>query len=82
MITDGKYAILSPETLLRLVDLLDDANSEIRLNSIKLLSLLAETPKGKQALKSSLSKVLHNLPINLCLFSIMIHHTAGEDVHS
>ena len=57
VITDGKYAILSPEVLETLMKLLDDDNSEIRLNSIKLLSLLAETPEGKEELKSALGKV-------------------------
>lgn len=41
----------------RLVELLDDSNSEIRLNSIRLLGLLAETPKGKNDLKPALEKV-------------------------
>lgn len=65
VITEGKYAILSPETLERLVVLLDDDNSEIRLNTIKLLSLLAESPKGNQDLAavSALEKVsfLYNI---------------------
>lgn len=57
VITQGKYAILSPATLERLMDLLDDNDSEIRLNSIKLLSLLAEAPEGKKDLLVALSKV-------------------------
>lgn len=57
MITEGKYAILTPEVLERLMELLGHEDSEIRLNSIKLLSLLAETPKGKESLKSALGKV-------------------------
>lgn len=57
MITPGKYAVLECNTLDRLVELTDDYNSEVRLNSIKLLSLLAEAPEGKKALYSSLEKV-------------------------
>ena len=39
------------------MELLDDNSSEIRLNAIRLLGLLAETPKGKEDLKSALEKV-------------------------
>jgi hypothetical protein len=41
----------------KLLELLNDTDSEIRLNSIKLLSLLAEAPQGKKNLKSALEKV-------------------------
>ena len=41
----------------KLVGLLSDTNSEVRLNSIKALTLLAETPNGKMELQSSLTKV-------------------------
>lgn len=57
VVTEGKYAILTPELLERLMELLEHNDSEIRLNSIKLLSLLAESPKGKESLKSALNKV-------------------------
>ena len=57
VITNGKYAILSPSVIQRLEDLLDDEDSEIRLNTIRLLSLLAETPKGKKDLVDVLEKV-------------------------
>ena len=57
MITDGKHAILSPELIQRVTELLEHQNSEIRLNAIKLLSLLAETPKGKESFKGVLHKV-------------------------
>ena len=57
VITAGKYAILSPSVLQRLQELLDDELSEIRLNAIRLLSLLAETPQGKKDLASVLEKV-------------------------
>lgn len=58
MITEGKYAILTPEVLERLIELLNDHSSEVRLNAAKLLSLLAETPQGKENLKSALEKVM------------------------
>ena len=57
VITDGKYIILSPDVIQQLEDLLDDSESEIRLNAIRLLSLLAETPKGKQDIAAALDKV-------------------------
>lgn len=55
--TEGKHAILTPEVLERLMQLLEDESSEVRLNTTKLLSLLAETPQGKETLKTALQKV-------------------------
>lgn len=57
VITDGKHAILTPEVLERLKELLEDESSEVRLNTIKLLSLLAETPQGKESMKSAMQKL-------------------------
>lgn len=57
VITSGKYAVLSPEIVPQLVNLLGNKKSEIRLNSIKLISLLSETPKGKEDFKCALEKV-------------------------
>lgn len=55
--TEGKHAILTPEVLERLMQLLEDESSEVRLNTTKLLSLLAETPQGKETLKTALQKL-------------------------
>ena len=57
VITEGKYAVLECETLDRLVQLVEDSKSEVRLNAIKVLSLVAEAPKGKQQLIPALTKV-------------------------
>lgn len=57
VITKGKYAVLEADALSKLVVLLDDLNSEVRLNSVKALTLLAETPRGKMELQTSLEKV-------------------------
>lgn len=72
VISEGKYAILTPEVLDRLVELLNVEDSELRLNSIKLLSLLAETPKGKESLKATLGKVSCNTSM---IILIMVLHT-------
>lgn len=40
---------------------MEDEDLEVRLNAIKVLSLLAETPKGKQDLKPALQKVHNNI---------------------
>ena len=58
MITEGKYAELECQTHLQLMNLMEDANSEVRLNAIKTLGLIAETPQGKQELKPALEKVV------------------------
>lgn len=49
--------MLEASALEKLVPLLSDHNSEVRLNSIKALTLLAETPKAKQELETILPKV-------------------------
>ena len=65
VITKGKYAVLEAAALDKLVPLLSDFNSEVRLNSIKALTLLAETPKAKQELQTCLPKVSTN-PYYMC----------------
>ena len=57
VITKGKYAVLEASALDKLVPLLSDINSEVRLNAIKALSLLAEAPKAKAELQACLPKV-------------------------
>ena len=57
MITKGKYAVLEASALEKLVPLLSDINSEVRLNAIKALTLLAEAPKAKVELQICLPKV-------------------------
>jgi hypothetical protein len=57
VITKGKYAVLEVSALDKLVPLLSDINSEVRLNAIKALTLLAEAPKAKTELQACLPKV-------------------------
>ena len=57
MITKGKYAVIEASSLEKLVPLLTDINSEVRLNAIKALTLLAEAPKAKVELQTCLPKV-------------------------
>ena len=57
VITKGKYAVLEGSALDKLIPLLSDINSEVRLNAIKALTLLAEAPKAKVQLQSCLPKV-------------------------
>ena len=57
VITKGKYAVLEAAALDKLVPLLSDINSEVRLNTIKALTLLAEAPKAKAELQACLPKV-------------------------
>jgi len=57
VITEGKYAELKCQSHLQLMQLMEDANSEARLNAIKALGLIAETPQGKEELKPALEKV-------------------------
>ena len=57
VITKGKYAVLEASALEKLVPLLSDINSEVRLNAIKALALLAEVPKAKVELQACLPKV-------------------------
>ena len=57
VITKGKYAVLEASALDKLIPLLSDINSEVRLNAIKALTLLAEAPKAKVQLQSCLPKV-------------------------
>ncbi len=58
MITQGKYSVLESGALPILVSLLSDPCSEARLNSIKALTLLAETPAGKAELQTSIPQVM------------------------
>jgi hypothetical protein len=57
VITKGKYAVLEASALDKLVPLLSDINSEVRLNAIKALTLLAEATKAKAELQACLPKV-------------------------
>ena len=57
MITKGKYAVLEASALDKLAPLLSDIKSEVRLNAIKALTLLAEAPKAKAELLACLPKV-------------------------
>ena len=57
VITKGKYAVVEASALAKLVPLLSDHNSEVRLNVIKAVTLLAETPKAKVELQTCLPKV-------------------------
>ena len=57
VITEGKYAELECGAHIELVQLMDDINSEARLNATKALGLIAETPEGREELKFALEKV-------------------------
>ena len=57
VITEGKYKELTCQSHLQLMQLMEDTNSEARLNAIKALGLIAETPQGKQELQPALDKV-------------------------
>ena len=50
--------MLKCDAHIELVQLIKDNNSEARLNAIKALGLIAETPEGKEELKPALAKVL------------------------
>lgn len=57
VITKGKYAVLETGAIPHLIDLFNDSSSEVRTNAIKTLTMLAETPRGKQELQSILSQL-------------------------
>ena len=79
VITKGKYAILEASALEKLLPLLSDINSEVRLNAIKALTLLAEAPKAKVRLQSCLTKVrtcsqtyMYTLDWEICIVNVFV----------
>ncbi|CAI8019789.1 Radial spoke head 14 homolog [Geodia barretti] len=57
VITKGKYAVLEAGALPHLVALFTDPSSEVRTNAVKTVTMLAETPRGKQQLQSVVSQL-------------------------
>ena len=70
----------------KLVPLLSDINSEVRLNAIKTLTLLAEAPKAKVDLQTCLPKVCVrqsiinlSLPLSLSHAHIQLEELISDD---
>ncbi len=88
VITKGKYCLLKSGALPKLVALLTDPCSEARLNSIKALTLLAETPVGKAQLQSSRQQVIFTSMLELtysryvnsfstCIYLFSLYYTVS-----
>lgn len=48
--TQGKYKAIAAQAIPKLVILVNDENSEVRLNAIKAITMLSEAPEGRRAL--------------------------------
>jgi len=55
--TKGKYTALEAEAIPPLVELVDDATSEVRLNALKALTCLGECPEGRKVLGEHVAKI-------------------------
>ncbi len=63
--TKGKYTALEADAIEPLVTLVDDATSEVRLNSLKALTCLSEAPEGRKMLLDHVDKVNILFVLNL-----------------
>ncbi len=55
--TEGKYKALEAQAIPKLVRLVNDDNSEVRLNAIKAITMLSEAPEGRKALLNHVEMV-------------------------
>merc|ERR1712212_1374144 len=55
--TRGKLVTMDCNIIPNLITLLSDPSQEVRLNALKLVTTLSETPKGRKELLESLSAV-------------------------
>ena len=55
--TQGKYKAIEAMAIPKLVNLVNDKSSEVRLNAIKAITTLSEAPEGRKALLENVSTV-------------------------
>jgi hypothetical protein len=58
--TPGKYSCLKEGAINNLVHLIDEPLSETRVNALKVIACLAESPEGRKSLQAHVDKVIKN----------------------
>lgn len=57
--TPGKYSCLKEGAIMNLVHLIDEPISETRVNALKAITCLAESPEGRKELQAHVDKVIY-----------------------
>lgn len=61
--TEGKYACIKEDAIENLVILISDSNSEARVNGLKAVTCLAETPESRDKLMKHIDMVITTIKL-------------------